>query len=75
MSKKSGKTITKKILPPTALRVTKIDGSRVWLIGGKEYLSKREWFEHLLSLQKRAKDLAEKEKQKKALKAEDQKKS
>ena len=50
MSKKSGRNLPKKLLPPTALRVTKLDGSRVWLIGGKEFPSKRAWFEYLLKL-------------------------
>jgi hypothetical protein len=41
-------SIPKKILPPDAVRVTKADKTRVWLIGGLEFDSKAEYFQYLV---------------------------
>lgn len=41
-------TIPKKILPPDAVRITKEDKTRVWLIGGREFDSKAEYFQYLM---------------------------
>ena len=41
-------TIPKKILPPDAVRITKADKTRVWLIGGREFESKAEYFQYLV---------------------------
>ncbi len=41
-------TIPKKVLPPDAVRVTKADKTRVWLIGGREFESKADYFQYLV---------------------------
>ena len=41
-------TIPKKILPPDAVRITKEDKTRVWLIGGREFESKADYFQYLV---------------------------
>lgn len=40
--------IPKKILPPDAVRITKEDKTRVWLIGGREFDSKADYFQYLV---------------------------
>lgn len=38
-------------LPEGSKRITKEDGTRVWLINGREYVSKAEYFQYLQDLQ------------------------
>jgi len=42
---KRNNAISKKSMPADARRVTNSDGKRVWIIGGKEYPTKREYFD------------------------------
>ena len=42
--KKQNFVFSKKFMPPNAQRVTKADGRRVWIINGKEFANKREYF-------------------------------
>ena len=45
MSKHKNFSFSKSLLPPDAQRITKPkEGTRVWLIGGMEFESKREYF-------------------------------
>ena len=41
--------ISKKFLPKDAHRVTLPDGRRAWIIGGKQFASKREYLDSLKS--------------------------
>ncbi len=41
-------SIPKKILPADAVRITKEDKTRVWLIGGREFDSKADYFQYLV---------------------------
>ena len=45
MAKSKHFAFVKKLLPEGARRITKSDGVRVWLINGKEYPSKRAYFQ------------------------------
>jgi len=42
--KKQNIVFSKKLMPPNAQRVTKAGGRRVWIINGKEFASKRDYF-------------------------------
>ncbi len=44
---KHKRTIPTRYLPEGSKRITKPDGERVWLINGKEYVSKAEYFQYL----------------------------
>lgn len=45
MSKHKNFSFSKSLLPPDAQRITKPkEGTRVWLIGGMEFLTKRDYF-------------------------------
>lgn len=47
MAKHPHYAFSKKMLPPGSKRVTKEDGTRVWVISGREYPHRRAYFEAL----------------------------
>ncbi len=47
MKKNSRQIIPTKFLPRGARRITNAENVRVWLINGKEFLSKAEYFQYL----------------------------
>jgi hypothetical protein len=52
---KKQNVITKKIFPPSARRITRSDGVRVWVVFGVEYSSKRVYLQHLQDLHDKSK--------------------
>lgn len=44
--------MTSKILPPGSYRTRKADGTRVWIIRGKEFASKRAYYEWMMEFSK-----------------------
>lgn len=47
MAKKPNYVFSKKHFPPNAKRITNVQGIRVWVIGNREFPSRRSYFEWL----------------------------